>query len=597
MAITPVRKIHILAHRSEKTGLVAALQRLGVMEICRSSLASGIAGEGAELKALESRLARVEEALVLLKPFFPRIPIAEKLYPSRPGYRESDLLRIVDSFDLDGFLAACEGNSRRLDDLQVGLARLEEERRQLSPWASLDASPALLHSTARVEIRTGRFPLSRRQAFRKKLDDIGALVESAWEDDRHVYAVVLCHRPCRPRVESAMAENAFQPLKLPGMKTPPSRRLAMIEEERLQAEEEIAELRGNYRLLAKEREELLVLRDLLANHLDRLRAEGMMAFTRETLSLEGWVPAGRLPEIREHLLGRFPLISVSASDPGPLDRPPVILENAGAVRPFGLVVDLYGLPRYGSVDPSTVLAAFFALFFGLCLTDAGYGLLLAASAGALLLAAPRPLPAGLARFFSMLFLCALATVAAGAAAGGWFGLKAPWRLFDPLDDLMLFFLLALAVGTAHIFAGLILRMVRVVRGGDILGAVVDQGLWMVLILALFGVAAAGSGYGPDVAPLTVQGVGGPLGPGNRLLPGEVRRRERKRATGSGGTTSSGGGRPLPPAPGCWRRDGRGQAWRPWLSSPSSWPSSGGLSSLFWRESVSGSTPSTGSPGI
>jgi V/A-type H+-transporting ATPase subunit I len=500
MAITPVKKIHIVAHLSRRVELVTALQKLGVIEFFPSGPAPGSAGTGIELEALETRLGRVDQALHLLKPYFPAVTLAEKLYPPRPQYREAELQKIVSSFDLDGFLAACEGNSRELEDLQVSLARLEEEKRELSPWASLDAPPALLHSTSRVDILAVRFPLSRRQGLEKEIGAVGGLVEKALEDARHVYALLICHRSCGPRLHAAIKEHDVHLLKLPDLQSTPPERLLEIEKERRRLSERVGELREGYRSLVRDREELLVLRDLLANHVGRLRTDGLMSFTERTFSLEGWIPAARLPEVQRRLLDRFPLLSIDARDPGPLDKPPVILDNPAVVSPFGLVVDLYGMPRYGAIDPSSILAFFFALFFALCLSDAGYGLLLAAFTGVLLVRAPRPLPPGRERFFKLLFLCALATIVVGAAAGGWFGLAAPWRLFDPLEDLMLFFLLALGVGTAHLFAGLVLRMIRLVRAGDLLGAAADQGLWMVIILSLYGFAAGRAGYGPAWLP-------------------------------------------------------------------------------------------------
>ena len=37
---------------------------------------------------------------------------------------------------------------------------------------------------------------------------------------------------------------------------------------------------------------------------------------------------------------------------------------------------MYGLPDYDEFDPTPFLSIFFLMFFGICLGDAGYGLLL-----------------------------------------------------------------------------------------------------------------------------------------------------------------------------------------------------------------------------
>ena len=126
--------------------------------------------------------------------------------------------------------------------------------------------------------------------------------------------------------------------------------------------------------------------------------------------------------------------------------------------PFETVVELYGLPRYGGIDPTVPLALFFAVFFGFCIADAGYGILLALAAGAGLALTPPEL-ATRRRFLGLFALGGVSAGLVGAAGGSWLGASAPWRLFDPLRDLTGLFGAALALGAAHVFTGLLLRIV------------------------------------------------------------------------------------------------------------------------------------------
>jgi V/A-type H+-transporting ATPase subunit I len=277
----------------------------------------------------------------------------------------------------------------------------------------------------------------------------------------------------------------------------PAERIAAIERERRALRERarnekalLAYLAGWY--LAGWSDELLGLRDLLADRLSRARAERLVGETRETVSIEGWVPERQLEATRAAVTGRFALASFEASDPSPSDRVPVLLANGRLVRPFESIVELYGLPRYGGTDPTSVLGFFFALFFGVCITDAGYGVLLAIAAGAAMAYTPAAVLPERRRLLALFFLGGLSTIAVGAAAGGWFGVTVPWKLFDPLQQIMLFFALAILLGAAHLFAGLALRMAQQMRQGQVLAPLLDQGLWITLIaplLALLGVRA------------------------------------------------------------------------------------------------------------
>lgn len=60
------------------------------------------------------------------------------------------------------------------------------------------------------------------------------------------------------------------------------------------------------------------------------------------------------------------------------DNPPIKLRNNRFASMFEVLTGMYGMPEYREYDPTPVLAPFFMLFFGLCLGDAGYGLVLVA---------------------------------------------------------------------------------------------------------------------------------------------------------------------------------------------------------------------------
>ena len=59
------------------------------------------------------------------------------------------------------------------------------------------------------------------------------------------------------------------------------------------------------------------------------------------------------------------------------DDPPVLLKNNAFVEPFEAVTEMYALPAPHSMDPNPFMAPFFFVFFGMMLSDAGYGLVLA----------------------------------------------------------------------------------------------------------------------------------------------------------------------------------------------------------------------------
>ncbi len=80
-------------------------------------------------------------------------------------------------------------------------------------------------------------------------------------------------------------------------------------------------------------------------------------------------------------MARFDAASLSQIQPAEGEDVPVEIHNSAMISPFETVTRLYGMPVPSSVDPTMFLAPFFAIFFGLCLADAGYGLIMTAAVG------------------------------------------------------------------------------------------------------------------------------------------------------------------------------------------------------------------------
>ncbi len=62
-------------------------------------------------------------------------------------------------------------------------------------------------------------------------------------------------------------------------------------------------------------------------------------------------------------------------DPAFEDDVPIKITNGSFSSLFEPILRMYSLPNYHDIDPSVFFAPFFMLFFGLCLGDGGYGLL------------------------------------------------------------------------------------------------------------------------------------------------------------------------------------------------------------------------------
>lgn len=88
----------------------------------------------------------------------------------------------------------------------------------------------------------------------------------------------------------------------------------------------------------------------------------------------GWVRADSTEALVSYLDEAH--IYYEMTDPAYEDDVPVKITNGRFSRLFEPILKMYSLPNYNDLDPTTFFAPFFMLFFGLCMGDAGYGVLI-----------------------------------------------------------------------------------------------------------------------------------------------------------------------------------------------------------------------------
>lgn len=87
----------------------------------------------------------------------------------------------------------------------------------------------------------------------------------------------------------------------------------------------------------------------------------------------GWTLEEKAEDLAKWLDSQH--IYYELENPAYEDDVPVKITNDGYTRLFEPILRMYSLPNYHDIDPSIFFAPFFMLFFGLCLGDGGYGLL------------------------------------------------------------------------------------------------------------------------------------------------------------------------------------------------------------------------------
>ena len=243
-------------------------------------------------------------------------------------------------------------------------------------------------------------------------------------------------------------------------------------------------------------------RQLFGNiDLNRVHLQAEIKADEKLILLEGWVPELKEAELLRALeiQDAYSLGETPAKDDVTV---PILLKNNWFSRLFEPIGELYDFPHYNELDLTPFFAPFFMLFFGLCLGDAGYGLLLLFGA---LFARPKAKPS-MKPILSLVAILGGATIICGMFCGTIFGIdlmKVKWSWIESfqqyiLDDKNLFSL-ALILGGIQIIFGMFVKTIAKIRRFGFLYSLEMWG-WLILIFGGGGLYLAyGKALFPDSA--------------------------------------------------------------------------------------------------
>ncbi|MDR1170706.1 MAG: hypothetical protein LBK97_07735 [Prevotellaceae bacterium] len=167
---------------------------------------------------------------------------------------------------------------------------------------------------------------------------------------------------------------------LPAIK-PPAQPYSKMQEELARLNEQYSGYEKQLESLALSAEILMEERRRLAEQIDyniaKLSAQNEADDSIKILT--GWLPKENRTKF-DTFLETQATVYFAEEKIDDSDEPPVLLKNNRFTRLFEPITNLYSLPTYRELDPTPFFAPFFMLFFGFCLGDGGYGLLILAVA-------------------------------------------------------------------------------------------------------------------------------------------------------------------------------------------------------------------------
>jgi len=361
----------------------------------------------------------------------------------------------------------------------------------LAPWAGFSLPLGQIENTVRLRMQLCTVPADELPSLQKSLGETSPdhYLEVVSADRELAYLFLIFLSEEAKQVQESLKEAGAAEVSFPGISETASQAISALKEKLAYIQQERAEQ-------VKKVEELLVYRPHLMAFFDFLEGErakkevvSNFARTEASFLLEGWIPAALVSNLERALAEKLETAILVARDPEPEEKVPVLLQNSGAADAFEVVTRLYSTPSQREIDPTPLMAPFFFIFFGICLSDAGYGVIL--SLLSLLISRKLKLGGMGKQLIKLLFLGGISSFVFGVLMGSWFGdllkLRALW--FNPLDDPMRMLIVCFILGFIQIFFGMGVRAYQNIKAGRTLDALFDQGFWYIFLIGLVSLAS------------------------------------------------------------------------------------------------------------
>ena len=430
--IEKMKKITLLIYHSSKDKFLSELQSLGMMH-----LETNNSVQSEELSNTREKIIRLSKAKKVLE-----------------SYKEDGVITAKeingDVFDL---LCDFENKKNELDSLVAERENLKKEKVSVIPFGNFDKKIL-------KELEENRINIKVYSTSKKNFAKISAelVCSEIYTEGTEVYFVVFYKN------DDELQKIQGTECKLPDRNlSEVQQRMNEVESQIQIAEEALKSMIGVLPLLE---EEMTVQEDLLHY---QVASESLSAEVEgKVLIISGFFQSKQEEKIKAFLEKED--VAYFIEEPTEEDETPIKLKNGKLARLFEPVGNLFSLPGYTEIDVVPFFAPFFAFFFGICLGDLGYGLIIVLLC---LFALLKVKNKGLRNIVKLGLILGICTGIAGFMLNGFFGTQiikadgsAGMPIFESIKNYVTFsnpadrtgpMVFAILLGVAQLLLGYILN--------------------------------------------------------------------------------------------------------------------------------------------
>ncbi len=394
-----------------------------------------------------------------------------------------------------------EGITGEISDLRGAKSKDSFLKTSLEPWLNCDM-PLQEHATAQTRITYYLIPAKTNMeelAERRSQTAPYSHIEVISEDREQKYLFIICHNSQDAQLWEILKEYGASRMNFPDLVGTAQENISRIDKQIAALDEAIENNEKRLKELGADLFALKYAYDALSVKIQQQKSVENFRTTQKTFCFTAWVPESAKAQALDILDKYSCHYQINQCEEG--EEAPILLKNSSLVSPYEAITEMYSLPSYWCMDPNFFVSIFYFLFFGMMLSDAGFGLILLL--GGLFMDKKMDLTPSARKLVRVITMGGLSALIWGAIFGSWFGDLIPVvgrvffnteitvpQLIDPLKQAVLVMGLSMALGLVHIFVGMGLKGYLLVKRGRPWDALFDVGFWLLTLIGLVTILCA-----------------------------------------------------------------------------------------------------------
>lgn len=502
MAIDRVKKITLMAPIESTNRLLSHLYDLSILHV--TDTFTRLPQSDHPLKRcnviVEEPAKYINKLEVILSAFALFVKrkkgLLEGFFPLPLQVTEKELKDVLSTTDVESLYEESHYSYNEYKVLEKKIADIRHEISSLMSFFELPCDLDELRKMRKVSVRFGIFPLEK---WRKLEADPVALdlltFQTTGSDNKNIKVLAAYLLKEQEEALRKLKEYSFVELPLPAISGRISDEVAALEAEMSDLIQEQERLRNRIIELSRYSRPVEVLLRYWENEKDKIIAQNNFGLSKRVLIITGFIKEKDIDKLNTALNAKFPEASVVYETPTPLDNVPVSISLPRFFRPAQLLINMFGLPDYFSFDPTPFITLTFLIFFGICFGDVFYGVALISLSYYMVLKYRNH--EGTKNFFMLFMYAGFSAAIFGALTGTWAGdlynptylgennlllrAKDALTVLDPLSKPIVALLIAIGLGIINQFYGITLKIYGELRKGNLLNAIFDGLLWLILL--------------------------------------------------------------------------------------------------------------------